>query len=434
MLRCAHLTEEIFREQRQILLPFHKTKNPENMVTIAIPMRLTENRIRGTTMTGTLKTLPSLCFAAFLAARATAQTPTPKPRGAAIQHQTVIHFSDEKAILGMPASSSRSVTHCSSDGTTFLDHHAAGSTASELYSIEQDGTLKHFSRKLPPNFTHVSNLDFFAGEHTLVTLLKAELDDDTAGATAPRETDYFLSLSDHDGDSAELLPLELKFTPLKIALFGSGDYLVLGWDEGNLQPLLAILKSDGTIRRFVDLSDRLHSESFTSYNSMKEAESSPKERSSLASLQRVQFVPYGSYVLLTYPGTTKSILVLSSIGEDWVIPIAIPGGFVLHDALVSNEHSPLVLRVQADQDSARFARTAAPPRKLFEMDSYHGQFLRELIPDKPRVDDVTCAANSKLTAIFTDTVNQQTPTAAATNGQPAPAEAATQVVIATAPR
>jgi hypothetical protein len=382
-------------------------------------------------MTGLSKILPSLCLAVLFASPANAQTPTPKPHPAPARHQKAVSFSGEKVILGMPPTSSRSVTHCSSDGTTFLDQHAAGSaTAPELYSIEQDGTLKHLSRKLPPNFTRVSILDFFAGEHTLVTLLKAELDDDTAGSTAPRETDYFLSLSDHDGDSAELLPLDLKFKPLKIALFGSGDYLVLGWDEANLQPLLAVLKSDGTIRRFVDLSDRVHSESFASYNSMKEAESSSKERASLASLQRTQFVPYGDRVLLTYPGTARSILVLSSVGEDLVIPIAIPGGFVLHDALVSGEHYPLVLRVQPEEASSKTAAAAVPPQRLFEMDSYHGQFLREFLFDKPHVDQVTCAANSKLTAIFIDTINNSPSSA---NAQPGPAEPATQAVIATAP-
>ena len=70
------------------------------------------------------------------------------------------------------------------------------------------------------------------------------------------ETKFFLSVSDHDGDGQKLLPLDVRFKPLKIAMFDDGSFLPLGWDEANLQPELALLKDDGTLRKFVDLDNR----------------------------------------------------------------------------------------------------------------------------------------------------------------------------------
>src|SRR2546428_546522 len=88
------------------------------------------------------------------------------------------------------------------------------------------------------------------------------------------------------------------------------------------------------------------SEPFVSYWSMKEAEASERVRAAVASLQRAEFVPYGSQVLLAYPGTARSVRVLSPIGEDRSIPIELPGGFVLHDVLVSGARYPWVLRAE----------------------------------------------------------------------------------------
>jgi hypothetical protein len=328
------------------------------------------------------------------AALARAASPPQQP-----WRKTTVRFTNEKPVLGLPVDSNRARLRCANDGVVFFDLTADSTAAAApmLYSISRDGEVKHLLRKLPIDYTDVSVRDFFAGEGTLVTLLQAEKRD--SPEMRPREVDYFLSTSDHDGDLPNLIQMDVRFRPLKVATFGSGDFMVLGWDEGNLLPELALLKGDGTIRRFVDMDDRK-----PGADPEKEA---ARERVTLEALEDAVFVPYGSEVLLTYPGTAKPVLVVGAGGQSRSIPISLPGGFVLHDVLVSEAPWSLVLRAQEPRDpKAKEDAGKVPQPRMFAMDSTHGSLIREYVIDtKPLISEVTCAAKNSLTAMFYDTVD-----------------------------
>jgi hypothetical protein len=135
--------------------------------------------------------------------------------------QKTIRFSDEKVILGLPRENDRSVAHCSDTGTTFIDQYSDSSspgspTVPELFSILPSGEVKSLHRMMPSDFTDVSVRDFFAADHTLVTLLEAVKRDDRADTSGPRDIRYFLSLSDYDGSFAKLLSLELRLGQLRL--------------------------------------------------------------------------------------------------------------------------------------------------------------------------------------------------------------------------
>jgi hypothetical protein len=364
---------------------------------------------------------------------ATAKATTPAPATATLvlpkarSSSGPIRFSNEKAVLGLPLVGSKSRPHCAADGVTFFDLSPDAATpgsspAPVLYSISLDGSVKQLLRKVPVGFSSVSVRDFYAGENGLATLLEADQRADGTDAAPPRETDYFLSLSDEVGDLSSLVQLQLRFKPLKVARFGSGDSLVLGWDEGNLLPVLALLKDDGTIHRFIDFEER---------RSDVHGDEVSRERVTLEALQGAVFVAYGSEVLLTYPGTTKAVRVLSAVAESRTIPIALPGGYVLRDVLVSSgSRGTLMLRVRPADDSDKSAKADSSQDakvRMFEMDSTHGTRLREFVlTDKPTVAEVTCAANSSLTALFYDTIAGAANTGA-TDGQK-------QLVVATTRR
>jgi hypothetical protein len=391
-----------------------------------------------------------LCLAALLVAPGSAQSTAQAAAKPASNSAPVwpwpmreIHFSGGKPVLGLPAGDVVSHAHCSNDGINFLDLYPDSATAlpgpsmPELYSVSSTAIVKHLVRKVPVDYTDLSVRDFFVADHTLVTLLHAERRDDRDTTVPPRDVRYFLSTSDYDGDSASLVSLDVKFKPLKVALFGSGDFLVLGWDESNLLPLLALVKDDGTIRRFVDL-DHKPTEPYKARSSIKEVESAPETRPDLATLQRAAFVPYNGQVMLTYPGTARGIRVLSSLGGDGMIPIALPGGFVLHDVLPAGDRRTLVLRAEEKRTSPPAGKdesASKPMLRMFEMDALYGTLLREFYFDKPAVADVTCSPANKLTTIFYDTVANVVQSAAANGTKPAQStENATQLVIVTAPR
>jgi hypothetical protein len=336
-----------------------------------------------------------------------------------------IRFSVEKPVMGLPIGSSKSRAHCATDGVTFFDFSKDAATQ-VLYSISPQGEVKQVLRKLPVGFSDVSVQDFFAGEGVLATLLEADQRADGTDATAPpKERDYFLSLSDEMGDLSSLVQLQLRFKPVKVARFGSGDALVLGWDEGNLLPVLALLRDDGTIRRFIDFDERRETH----------GDEAPKERVTLDALRGASFVAYGREVMLTYPGTTKGIRVLSAIADSRAIPLSVPPGYVLRDVLASSGRATLVARMRPAEDLDKSAREDASPDakvRMFEFDSTHGALLRELKFEKPAVVDVTCAANFSLTALFYDTVAEKDKLPA--NAGDKAADPPTQLVVSTTRR
>ena len=164
-----------------------------------------------------------------------------------------ITFATPKAVLGLPTEVRHISGLCAGDGLTYYDTGAGSATPADLFSLSPTAEVKHFRRKLPIGFNELTVKNFYPFELGVITLLEANKRDDPK--SKPTATEYFLSTSDHDGDQGDLLSLSLRFKPLRIAAFASGDFLVLGWDTANQLPLLAMLKPDGGVRRFVDLGD-----------------------------------------------------------------------------------------------------------------------------------------------------------------------------------
>ena len=390
-----------------------------------------------------------LCLAALFGAPGSAQSApqvAPKPAGSSAPvfpwPIREIHFLGAKPVLGLMAGQPAAHARCANDGTSFVDIYPDSATAQpgpsmpELYSVSSTASVKHLARKVSVDYTDISVRDFFVADHTLVTLLHAQRRDDRDTAAEPRDVRYFLSVSDYDGDSARLISLDVRFKPLKVALFGSGDFLVLGWDESNLLPLLALVKDDGTIRRFIDL-DRKPEPLYKPRSTIKEPERAPETRPDLATLQRAAFVPLLQSGFAHLSRHREKHPCPRFFGCRWTIPIALPGGFVLHDVLPPGERRTLVLRAEEKRDSPPTGKESKLQTELrmFEMDAHYGTLLREFFFDKPAVADVTCSPANKLTAIFYDTVANVVQPADANGTKPAEStENATQLVIVTAPR
>jgi hypothetical protein len=340
------------------------------------------------------------------------------PRALPASRDRAIAFSNAKPVLGLPLDGSRRQGLCSSDGLTYFDAAADATGTSrvlDLYGVSTSGEVRHLRRTVPIEFTNVFDRDFFPGDAALVTLIEAQERDGRDPDDRPYETQYYLSVFDHDGDQSKLLALDLPFKPLKIAQFGGGEFAVLGWEEANQLAKLAVLKEDGTLRRFIDLYER--------------QTGSHSEAATLASLAGAAFVPFGGQILLTYPGTVKPIRILNAAGHDTPVSLEFPAGYRLHDVLNSGGPSTIVARVQemAELDTAGKKEDAAPPRqRVFEFQWVTGQRIREFTFDKVPASAVTCAANNMLGAVFEQSIDS-----AANPGGEGPA---TQLVVGTVRR
>ena len=255
--------------------------------------------------------------------------------------------------------------------------------------------------------------DFFPSQHRLVTLLEADQRDSRGDKS--RESEYLLSTSDHDGDGAELLTLNLRFKPLRVAAFDSGDFAVLGWDTANQLPLLAILRSDGVVKRFVDADDNKKV-----YGS---------QAATAGQLEGAVFVPFGEVVMLTFPGTTQPVRLLREVGQSYPLTLQIPAGYVLHDVLGSDGWPNIVARIEEArrEDGPKAKDTPAPPRqRLVKFSASTGRLVQEFMIEDLPVSVVTCAAKKLLTAVYLEAVGDPVPDSTGSTTQ-----AAKQRVVAT---
>lgn len=385
------------------------------------------------------------CVLMVLAGPVLAQTSEPValvrvPRKQSMPRVKRPSFADFKPVLGMPYAKNPRHAYCAADGTAFFNVQEgtedSGRDVESLYSVAPSGQAARVMRKLPPpEWDGMSVVDFFVAEYELVTLLKAEKRDDRGGGYPPREVGYFISLSDHDGDGASVVSLDVHFRPLKIARFGQGDYMVLGWDDGNVMPEIAVLKDDGTIRRFIDLDNRRSDGSLTLYGVLKGGEAKPSAKT-LQMLEHAFFVPFGNQVLLAQRESSAPVLIMGPVGEDGRLPMELPGGSLLEDILPTTPWQPFVVKAGEkpieEPEGKRPAGERKEPRRqrMFEVDSTHGalqgEVLAEFILDSKAISQVACAPPHKLLEIAPQPVGDT------------PAEAnrdvAMQLVVGSAPR
>jgi len=317
-------------------------------------------------------------------------------------HQKAVKFGEGTPVLGLPGEE-LSASHCSADGTVFFENESRNKHLArpddDIYSVAMDGEVKRLHWEMPPlEFNGVETVDFFISSSELVTLFRAEkYDPDKEGPID--EAAYFISTSDHDGDGGKLVRLDIKFRPLKVAKLGHGDFVLLGWDEANLLPELALLKPDGTLRRFIDL-DNKPSDGGLDPFTMKGA-AGKQSGDELQSLGDAEFSAFGDQVLLAQRWSNAAVHVLSGVGEERKIPVEFPAGFLLRDILPSMGNWTMVVRM-ADRRPFRATNVPPPPQvdRVFEVASNHGSLVREFTFNTPSAADVTCAPAGKIAAMY----------------------------------
>lgn len=322
----------------------------------------------------------------------------------------MLRFRADKPVMGLPVAPTDSTSslaeeiRCAPEGTMFLSLDDASETqrTASLYSVTKDGEATHLIREAPPlEFKQLHLLDSFAAEHEYVDLVEAEeREQDSQEARRPDDRHFFLAVTEADGSDGRLVSLDVKFEPLKIAMFDGGGFLLLGWDRANLLPELALLKDDGTLRRYVDPDNR------ASDGGSDPLTSSRPSSDTLAALRSARFAAFGKSVTLAQVGGTAPIHVLSPIGEDRKVPVVYPAGMVMRDVLASQEGGVMIMRVKEPSKDKKTAlkeelRTSQRQR-VFEVDANHGSLVRELLFDSPSPApaDLVCAPPGKILAFF----------------------------------
>jgi hypothetical protein len=327
-----------------------------------------------------------------------------------VQAQTV-NLTTGKPLVDLPSTTViGSPVQCSPAGTTFLDVYAMENAPSikdfpDLYTISRLGDVEQRKRNLPAGYEGFVMLSSFAYGDDLVSLIEAHKKK-TIDSPASHQLEFFILLSPAQGSSPTAIPLQLKFNPRKIGVLPNGKFLVLGLDEGNQQAVLALLDTDGTFLKPIDLDNREYPKDKgiqKTLNLAPDTNSFEMRRKTIAAVSYSAFVPVGTKVLFVQAASALPIKVLDESGEIAEIKLSIPAGYLLHDLLVSDVKGPLVARLESEADFRSFTEHHVqqnPEETFAEFDRYSGQLLKLIKVKGPQPEEVSCATSNELTAIY----------------------------------
>ena len=293
---------------------------------------------------------------------------------------------------------------CSSNGDLYagelvLDQEGrAVSTIPDLYKVSPQASVKHITKPVPTAaYKQLDSPSFFAGGDTLVTLMRASRRKDQNGNVRPG-TDFFLSITDAEGDHPKLIRLDLDFNSVKTAVLGSGEFIILGLDRATFEPVVALLGPEGQFKKYLDVFPRAEKaeEAPTSEDSRK--------RDLTFSVGAVQFAPWGTDILMTAPGIdTSSVYHFRASGQVERVRIKLPADQQLAGILGSGGRDSWVIRAQSAESAKMMAKVHVlenPEEFLYEVNPVNGELLRRLDVSGPLPAEIACAADGKLTAIY----------------------------------
>lgn len=324
-----------------------------------------------------------------------------------------LDLSQGEPIIGMPPPiATAAPLLCSSDGDIFplvYTPVASGqvSVIPDVYGISPQRAVKHLTIPLPKNFKYTRVENFFPGKYSAVYLVEGIQPQGAAADADSTKYQYFLTRTDRDGDSPEVVKLELPFEVGKVAVFDTGDVLVLGANTTDLYPVLALLHSDGRLNRILNFDDRAYRDATlsagTSVARPDESNTTALRRVVLGSLFMAQLIPWGSEILLVQPGSNLPVYRISSAGAVTQVKVALPGGLLLATIEGSGERDTW-LAIARSVDSFRGLNSGKVVENLqehmFEIDPYTGDILRALEVEGPRALHVVCGADHRATAIY----------------------------------
>jgi hypothetical protein len=189
----------------------------------------------------------------------------------------------------------------------------------------------------------------------------------------------FVARFDRDGRYRGAVPLDLPFSPQQLGVFDNGDFLITGIDMSRTKPQLAIVSSNGQLRRFVELSGDVHTQeesdqSAKSHNptAFPRFESSPGSGDSLFDVVSTSQIATDGTNLLLFRPLKGPVFSVSPSGEVRVHKLKVEGDYRLYTVKATRDawivefiHDVPHSGVQEFSTYAFDPRSDAPLREYF---------------------------------------------------------------------
>lgn len=283
---------------------------------------------------------------------------------------------------------------CGSDNSIVL--RVAGlAGVGDLVSISADGqkVVRFSAFKVSdienPKFYHY----FVGGSDVYVLTRSSKRTDETTKLRTPNgdivtqpkfsTKDYIVQFQ-RDGTFVKSLALDLSFTPQQIGAFTSGGFLVAGASrDGSLKPVIALVKSDGQLDRYLELKGDIRPAQVGKKEDARDPVALPRwaahgadNKQSLTVAENLSLiVPDGRNLLLLRSGQKTPIFSVSPGGEVRAITPDVPSGFTLYD-LRASQNTWVALYTHAHSDDPK---DAAVDIETYALDPISGKAIARYV-------------------------------------------------------
>jgi hypothetical protein len=304
---------------------------------------------------------------------------------------------------------------CTQDGNFFIETASpADLRKSALSSIAIDGdsySATSFSLDTLSDLHDAQLKAYFATESEVVALLNATRNDALStskhtlvvpktGESFERETrsgtrhDY-LATFDRQGNYKGSVELDVPFTVRKIAVFGSGLLLVIGFDTDN-QTKFAFVNADGSLQRFLDTDKSLAgSEKMMEALDLLKTQPDAFRANPHPSLGLAQIVSFRDKLLFVLTGMTW-IVEITPGGVLRRIAIDVPQGFVIDRFIPSQKTWYAALR--------RYGSDSSPDQEnvFYEFSPDNGVAVRRFDTTPQYTSEIACEHDGEFEGLAYD--------------------------------
>jgi len=308
---------------------------------------------------------------------------------------------------------------CSPDGAAFLETASPSELRKNALSslaVSHDGySAVNYSLDTISDLHDARLTSYFATESEVLVLVNATRDD--ALSTSKRvfvvpstgerfeqniksgtHHDYLVTF-DRQGNYKGAVELDVPFKASKIAVFGSGQFLVIGSDSDH-KTKVAFVNTDGSLQRFLDAEKPLlGSEKMMEAVGVLKKQSPEVQANPHPILGLAQIVSFQDKLLFTWSGMTW-ILEITPGGSVRRVPIRVPPGLVIDHVIPSQEMWYIALRTYGadsnqDQESA-----------FYEVSPSNGTLTKRFETTPEYVSEIACEHDGEFRALLYD-VNGQ---------------------------
>jgi hypothetical protein len=189
--------------------------------------------------------------------------------GAALLQQVVLDEVSAVEVPSLPAESIGAPLLCDPAGRVILRMATPESGVEDPVSVSKDGrTVVRFGREKISDVPSPVLISIFVNGSDVYVLTGGTTPlghqdkmvtrkGDVIVSEATRSSKYIAHF-ERDGTYAGAVPLDLPFKPARLGVFENGDFLIAGGEPSTDEPRLAIVGSNGQLRRFVELKGDVH--------------------------------------------------------------------------------------------------------------------------------------------------------------------------------